>query len=47
MKRINESDNNDSTYFSSDEKSVRIVKTVPVTQEELSILKKTVIENIK
>jgi stress response protein YsnF len=47
MKRINESDNNDSTDFSSDEKFAQIVNAVPVIQEEFSISKKTVIENIK
>src|SRR5437763_9427362 len=39
MKRINESDNNGSTDFSSDEKSVKIVNTVPVIQEEFFISK--------
>jgi len=47
MKRINESDNNDSTDFSSDEKFAQIVNTVPVIQEDFSISKKPVIENIK
>jgi stress response protein YsnF len=47
MKRINKSNDNYSTDFSSKENYAHIVNTIPVIQEEFSISKKTVTENIK
>lgn len=47
IKRINKPDDNYSKDFPSDEKSIQIVNTVPVIQEEFSVSKKIVTENIK
>src|SRR5437868_2508937 len=45
--KLNESDDNYSADRSSEEKSAQIVNTVPIIQEEFSISKKTITENIK
>jgi stress response protein YsnF len=46
-KKLNESDDNYSTDLSSEVKSAQLVNTVPIIQEEFSISKKTITENIK
>lgn len=46
-KKLNESDDNYSADLSSEGKSTQIVNTVPIMQEEFSISKKSITENIK
>jgi stress response protein YsnF len=46
-KKLNESDDNYSADLSTEGKSMQIVNTVPIMQEEFSISKKSITENIK